>query len=575
MAGVCLAAALWGAPATFPIKDVRAGQRGTGKTVFSGNRVEEFQFEVLGVLDNIGPKQSLILARLSGGPLAETGVMQGMSGSPVYLEGKLLGAVAMAFPFAKEPIAGIRPIEEMLASANASVSRRIPVPGALPHKSLDAAPAYTFGESRLSDIATPFSFGGFTRATIDHFTPELRAMGLEPRQGISSGTPLKFGDPKLIQPGSMISVQLLSGDMSAGADGTVTMVDGNRVFAFGHRFLAAGETDLPFARAEVLTLLSNVSSSFKISAAREWMGAITGDRNTAIYGELGRRAAMVPVTISVGSGAAGGGTRYRIQMVNDRFLSPFLLQMAVFSAIDATERSIGVSSFSVDGRIDFEGAPLPVKFRNVYSGDFAVPAQAALNAAIPLAYALGSGFDVLKVKNIDLTIGSWDEKKQMQIDQVWTSRPWARPGEAVELNVLLSGPNGAESAHKVAWQVPIGAPPGPVYFTVADGSTTNITEFAQFIASPPKSAAQVVSFLNDLRGNTQAWVRVWRAEPNYQIQGEDFPAPPASMALILSKAQPWVSGNPLARNSKVAEMSIDAGQAMVTGSKTVQIEIKE
>lgn len=115
---------------------------------------------------------------------------------------------------------------------------------------------------------------------------------------------------------------------------------------------------------------------------------------------------MVPVTISVGSGAAGGGTRYRIQMVNDRFLSPFLLQMAVFSAIDATERSIGVSSFSVDGRIDFEGAPLPVKFRNVYSGDFAVPAQAALNAAIPLAYALGSGFDVLKVKNIDLTIGS-------------------------------------------------------------------------------------------------------------------------------------------------------------------------
>src|SRR6266404_2440154 len=304
-AAVALAAALSAQTAFFPLADVKAGMHAVGKTVFSGSRIEDFDVEILGVLENIGPRQSLILARLSGGPIEKTGVMQGMSGSPVYIGGKLVGAVAMAFPFSKEPIAGIRPIEDMVrvSSASSEPLRRAKV--SLDRTNLTAMlpkPEEALsGEMRMVDIATPVWFGGFTRATIEQFGPQLRALGLEPRQGVSAGgrVEARMGDRSALQPGSMISVALMSGDLNIAADGTVTHIDQDKIYAFGHRFLAIGPTDLPFARSEVLTLLPNLASSFKISSAKEWMGTISQDRSSAIAGELGKRARMVPVSISL------------------------------------------------------------------------------------------------------------------------------------------------------------------------------------------------------------------------------------------------------------------------------------
>ena len=348
--GVCrfvvsliLAASVWpqfaaGQIAIFPLREVRAGQHAIGKTVFQGNKIEEFQVEILGILENVGPRQNVILARLSGGPLAETGVMQGMSGSPVYINGRLVGAVALAFNFAKEPIAGIRPIEEMLAVNGTAASRTAPEPRAVRREvpmsaiPLSAAPlSASLGgienpAGSLVEIATPVSFSGFTSGTLERFAPELKKLGMEPRQGISSGGPLppKLGNPAQLRPGDMISVDLLSGDLTIGAEGTVTAVDGKRIYAFGHRFMSVGETELPFARAEVLALLPNLAASFKISTAREWMGTITQDRSTSIYGELGRKAETVPVAITVKDGRRAP-LAYHMQLVNDRVLSPFIL----------------------------------------------------------------------------------------------------------------------------------------------------------------------------------------------------------------------------------------------------------
>jgi hypothetical protein len=345
------------APDIFPLKDVRAGQHGVGRTVFSGSKVEEFQVEVLGVLENLGPRQSIILARLSGGPLGNTGVMQGMSGSPVYIDGKLLGAVALSFPLSKEAIAGIRPIEDML-----HVSPLPPqnIAAAMPRRAF-AAGGFDSNSAQLEEIATPVSFTGFTPAALEHFAPQLRQLGLDPRQGVAGGgnIPDRLGDPRQLEPGSMISVQLISGDMTVGADGTVTAIDGDKIYAFGHRFLDEGTTDLPFARAEVLALMPNLSSSFKISMAREWMGSITSDRETAVSGLTGRQANLIPVQIRVGANT------YRMRLVQDRVMTPLLMQMAVFSAIDSTERSVGGQTYSVRGQLDFEGGP--VRVDDVYS----------------------------------------------------------------------------------------------------------------------------------------------------------------------------------------------------------------
>lgn len=563
------------APGEFlPVRDIKPGMRGVGKTVFAGSKVEEFQVEILGVLENIGPKQSLILARLSGGPLEKTGVMQGMSGSPVYIRGKLAGAVAMAFPFSKEPIAGIRPIEEMLRVKEAPASATPRLSASLREtdltRHLSRRQEIAAGDARLVDIATPVSFAGFSKNTLETFGPQLRSLGLEPQQGVSSGGRLdsRMGNPGALQPGSMISVQLMSGDLSIGADGTVTHIDGNDVYAFGHRFLSVGPTSLPFARAEVMALLPVLSSSFKISAPKELMGAISQDRNTAIAGQLGARAAMVPL----GIGVSRGGRKldsYNMQVVNDRFLSPLLLQMAVFSAIDATERSVGAATFAVRGQIEFQNGAAPIRLDNMFAADAGSAMQVSLSAAVPLAYVMQSGFEKLRIKDVRLSIESFDEKKQLQIDDVQVSRRQVRPGEKVQLAAVLRGENGLEVVRKAEYRVPESATPGPLFFTVADGMTTNLAEFRQLLMSPPKSAERMILTVNQLRPNTKAYVRVWRAEPAFQIEGEDLPDPPASVSMILS------GGQTPNRNAKAAEIEIGAGDMVITGSRTVQVEVKE
>jgi hypothetical protein len=564
-----------------PLKDVRAGMRGIGKTVFSGDKIDDFQVEVLGVLENTGPKQSLILARLSGGPLEHTGVMQGMSGSPVYIDGKLIGAVALAFPYAKDPIAGIRPIEEMLSvdavsgTQPAAPTRRA---GMRLGDTGDVASLFParepagFGDSRMTEVATPLSLSGFTASAVEQFSPQMRKLGLEPRQGISAGgaTEDRMGDPAKLQPGSMISVELMTGDMSVGADGTVTCIDGNKVYAFGHRFLAIGPTDLPFARSEVLTLLANVNTSFKISSGRELMGVISQDRNTAVAGSLGARAGLVPLDISVTQDSKRV-ENYHMRMVNDRFLSPFLLQMAVFSAIDATERAAGASSIAVHGSIEFENRKDPVRLQNIYAGDGGSAMQAAISTAVPLAYLMQAGFDALKVKRVSLQLESFATKKEMNLSEVYLSRKEVKPGDTIELMTQFTGANGIELTRSVKYTIPPGTGIGTLYFTVADGAQTSLAELKQIIAETPHSPEQSISAVGRLRPSDKAYVRVWRAEPAYAVAGEELPDPPPSLALVLGSTQNFAQN----RNSKITELLIDVGDMMVTGSKTVQVEVKE
>jgi hypothetical protein len=571
-----LAAALSAQTAFFPLKDIRPGMRGTGRTVFAGNRIDEFQVEILGVMDNAGPKQSLILARLSGGPLDHTGVLEGMSGSPVYIDGKLVGAVAMAFPYAKDPIAGIRPIEEMVrpAPAPAPPSRAALGDKDLLHLFPRPLPAMA-GEARMVNIATPLSFAGFSRETLDEFAPQLRALGLEPRQGVAAGGNIApgLGNPADLKPGSMISVQLMSGDLAVGADGTITYIDGARMFAFGHSFLDVGATALPFARAEVIALLPSLNASFKVSSAKEWMGGITQDRDTAVSGELGTLPAMTPMTISVTRNGQSIET-YHTRMVNDPLLSPLLIQMAVASTIEATERTVGAASVRIGGEIQFQNGLPPVIVSNIAAADNGSAAQTALAAAMPAAYAMQSGFSGLALKQVDLNIETFPVKRELEIEGVTASRREAHPGDTVRIDVSLMADDGQEITRQASYQTPIGAEPGTIYFTVADAATTNLTDYHQVMSSPERTAGQVIAMLNGLHPNDKAYVRVWSASPAFDLEGADLPDPPASAALILGGLQLHTGGVTQTRNSKIAEMEIDSGGMAVSGSKTIQVEIK-
>jgi len=383
-----------------------------------------------------------------------------------------------------------------------------------------------------------------------------------------------MGNPAGLLPGSMISVELMAGDLSVGADGTVTHIDGNRMYAFGHRFLAVGATALPFARSEVITLLPNINTSFKLSVSKDWLGTIDQDRDTAVAGQLGRRPEMVPVSIVVSRGGRQVES-YKMQMIDDPLLSPLLTQMAVFSAIDATERSVGAASIRVSGQIDFQNAPAPVHIDNIFAADNGAAMQVSLSTAVPVAYVMQSGFDTLRLKNVSLRVEAIDQRKALAIDSLVASSRRVRPGEKLAINVILAGENGTETSRTIEYQVPVGAPPGPLYFTVSDANTANIADFRQVLTTSPHSASQLISTVNNLHPNNKAYVRIWRADPAYQLEGADLPDPPPSVALILSNSQTNVAGITPVRNSKVAGMEIDLGDQFVSGTKTIVAEVKE
>ncbi|HEY3939986.1 MAG TPA: hypothetical protein VGL97_21335 [Bryobacteraceae bacterium] len=553
--------------------------------------MEEFQVEILGVLQNLGPKQTIILARLSGGPLAQTGVLQGMSGSPVYIDGKLLGAIALGFPFSKEPIAGIQPIEAMLADATFSAppaaSPSLPAMQVFSHRPTIANVPSPFGN--LSDIPTPLALAGFSTTTLAAFTPGLRRLGFQPQEGVSAATansPLTSRSASSLQsgslqPGSMISVGLITGDMNMTADGTVTYVDGKRLYAFGHRFLDTGSTELPFARSEVIASIPTLNTSFKLSAPRQWAGTILSDRNNAIAGEIGRPSHTVPLTISIHS-ASTHDHDYHLQVVNDRLLTPFLTQTALFSAIDATERTIGAATLRLQGRAEFEGNLPPLILHDMFVSDSALAQQVSADAVVALGFVLGGGFRNLHLKSMSFTVDQLDTKRQLHLAQAWTSAHEVHPGDSVQITVLLQGENGLELSRTAAYQVPIGAPLGSLNFTVSDANTLNFPDFAGLSQSALQTPESLIDAINSYRNSDALYVRVWRQEPSFNVTGplpgSELTDPPPSVMLILADPSTSASSNAaltLTRGSEAAQLTIPVNGYVVTGAKTLQVEVKD
>src|ERR1043166_4171552 len=378
------------APALFPLEDLRPGMKGTARTVFSGSEAEEFGVEILGVLPGFpGPRQSAIIARLTGANVEKTGVFAGMSGSPVYIDGKIVGAIAFSFPFSKEPIAGITPIKQMIDLFNkgsenikpkepraVSFSQlastdwkpNLPKP-AVSSVSLLApvsagSPLMPLIGQQMTPIATPLVFSGISQESLSAFAPQLAASGLLPVSGVGGSaaiTPLGEVDGKTFPPGSSISVQLVRGDYSLAAAGTVTLRDNDRIYAFGHPFLSLGASDM-------------------LGVPGKMVGSISQDRASGIYGLLRQAPKMIPVKVSLHTSRDHTDT-YSYEMVNDSFLTPLLLNITLFNTITSSERALGDSTISVKGEIKVKGQePIQIdrRFSNNNSPIMAASAIAEL-----------------------------------------------------------------------------------------------------------------------------------------------------------------------------------------------------
>src|SRR5690242_16521868 len=300
LAALCLNPGILGAPQQpeiLPLSQVHPGMPGYAYTIFAGDQIEKFDLEVIGVLDNfLGPKQSIILVQLKGPKVEHTGVVAGMSGSPVYLDGKLAGALSLKLGiFTKEPIAGVTPIQDVLNPP----SQAAPAQASTQQLGLPSEASTRTGlpsGSALEPIETPLVFSGFHPAALQQFANQLQGYGFVAAQG---GTASPRPDDGRLVAGDMAGMVLVQGDASINSACTVTAVQADRVYLCGHPFLSLGDIQIPMARSRVVTTLSSDLASTKIVNVGGSIGTITGDHLTAVTGKLGAPPAMIPLDLTL------------------------------------------------------------------------------------------------------------------------------------------------------------------------------------------------------------------------------------------------------------------------------------
>jgi hypothetical protein len=590
--------------AFFRLADIKPGMKGVGKTCYQGGQPEDFQAEIIGVMRGIGPGANAILARLSGGPLERTGVFEGMSGSPVFIEGKLAGAVAFSFPFAKEALAGITPIEQMVDAFVETSTATMEGPkiilkksmfwsylrGTADRSSLEryfASPLMdliqpalaSYSSSRLAPIATPLSVAGFAPETMRRFEPQLRALGLSVLQGAggmpqmaNAGRPPAPPEIPPLQPGSSIIVPLVRGDMDVSAGGTVTYIDGDKLYAFGHPLFNLGFSELPIHKARTLTVLPSLQSSFTILEAGEQVGALRQDRGSGIYGLLGQKARMIPLHIDLTT-SRGVRKNLNYEITSDRFLTPYMVNLTIFDSIVASERALGVSTLGVKGKIKIRGQEA-VELENRFSTDSNSPAFAALSVALPVNFLLAYGFRNLDVEDINLEIKAVEEDRAAILSAVRIDRSELRAGEVLGLTVVTEGNSGKREEETFPVRIPQEVSPGPVSVLVADG--TAIMEMdaqEQGDELIPRDLGQLIKFINNLRKNDRLYVRIFRREPGAVVHGEGLPGLPPSILSILRSERNTGSMSPI-QTAPIMEYELPPSDYVVSGSKVLTITVK-
>ena len=575
----------------YPLESIQPGQTGYGKTVFEGARVDTFQVEILGVLKNVGPKQNLILARLSGGPIARTGVFAGMSGSPVYIEDKLIGAVAYAFPFAKEPFAGITPIREMVdifkekPGTRPRSARRVnphkmyevtQFPSFLSHFELPqffVEPSLTRRQDlgRLQPIATPLNLSGFSPRSIQQFSSQLEMLGLVPVRGMGTARMEAYEDAPL-QAGSTITVQLVRGDIDVSASGTVTHIEGDRIYGFGHPFLSLGYTDLPLNKGAVLTIIPNLMTSEKVSATLEFIGSIRQDRATGILGVAGKESQLIPVRLRLHT-SRNEVKELNFEVVTDNFLTPFLISFTVHNSIVSSERSIGDQTIQVKCTISIKGQS-DINFESSVSDLVSSSVFAALAAASPVNFLLNSGFEELVMEKIDVEITAVEQTREATVEKVWQDRLEVDPGEEVHLTVFLRQSNGDTMVEKYPVKIPEGISPGPLKIVVADGLSLTRedaeTGLGEFI---PESLQQLIKAINNLKKNDRLYIRLAREQAGAIISGEGMPDLPPSLLAIYGSRKTAGELKPMGEVIYV-EHELPATEFVLNGRQEISVNVK-
>jgi hypothetical protein len=533
------------APSFMPLNEVKPGMSGQGRTVFQGGKIEKFNFEVLGVMRNGGgplgaPGRSLILVKASGGPLADTGILAGMSGSPCYIDGRLIGALSVGFPFEKEAIGGITPIGEMideLQDIPDAPSLRTPLilPKLAPPTVLKSAmlgrmipvsqlPGMELGAPEEGK-ALPLPIYG------PELDPEVKALW--------DGLPFRFmatglaasnstGEASPLEPGGMVAISLVRGDLDLGVGGTITYVSGKRIFLFGHQLMNLGAVDLPLWSATVSGWVSSYSASMKLAIPVSPIGAARLDRSTGVGAVLGAEARMVPLRVGLNLGGKRN-LNFKFDIMDHPVLTPLLTATVVAQTLNSHVRGLGVQSLAMQGNIKLAGYPA-IQIENMVA-DLNPSRIAQYVGAIVQAITMNP-FDRPVIEGISLTIKAEERLDLTAIAGVRILKARVKRGEVLPVLVTLQNIQGVRETATFNVNVPPSAAPGKATLLVGDGLSLLNSDPDQR-AIEVSDLGDIVRLLNNALRNNHVYSLLVQNQPGAGLRGSRIEGVPPTVASLI------------------------------------------
>ncbi len=488
---------------TLPVNELEAGMRGYGKTVFSGQRVDTFAVEILGVMEKVMPDQDLILIRAEGDTLAHTNIISGMSGSPIYINEKLIGALAYSWAFEKEPIAGVTPVENIKNSTDFSAVQN---------------------NNNLQRITTPLVASGFSDNSLEYIREKFERLKV-PVQFIGGGNPgnkeLDFEAIENLEAGSAVGIQMVRGDLNMAAIGTATEIDRKtgKVYALGHPFLSAGEIELPMTSARVQTFIPSLQSSFKIASPDRTIGVITEDRQATVTGQLGRQADLLPVNITLDSPDNNINQDYKVEIIRNEFLTPGLLNSVAGSFAQARLQQLGVNKIITEINLEIDELPDLNIFR-VASASASLDYQPFQE----LQQLWMNKFQKPYVKNVDLNITLEKGDKSAQITNLWADRSHVSPGGEVTVYIELDPHREEKQVRSFDFNLPENLPGEEIYLSAVPGPMLTRREPA------PENISQLINNLNRKKNHAKLAVAVEYPGLNMNFAGHQYENIPPAIA---------------------------------------------
>src|SRR5579864_1037913 len=569
---------------TIPVDQIHTGMRGVAYTVFEGVKPEAMEVEVLGVLHNVnGPKGDIILIRLHGQKVEYTGVVAGMSGSPVYIDGKLAGALAFRIgEFSKEPIAGVTPIADMLeinALDKSPAEEASAVKPVTTEAGKTAAPgdATSFSGSvqnlanYLKPIETPLVFSGFSEEAVRQFAPQFASAGIVPVMGAGSVSEEKQPEP--LEAGSAVSAVLVRGDMDIAATCTVTYIDPQRLLACGHPLLQFGSVDLPMNKAQVLATLPSPLNAFKIVNTTERAGVFVQDRHTGILGVLGKQPEMIPVTLTIHGG--GAAKEFHYEVLNNPRLSPVAIMATVFNALHGVNEYGEEITYRLNASINVKGFP-EVGLRNMFTpGENGQPA--AMAAALSLGERFGRIYDnpysAPAVNSVKLDFDLVRERRWARLESARTDVTEARPGDQIIVETVLAPYRGERVVRQIPVKIPTSASKGNLRILVSDGETLDRVNRTNPAFGRKLDLASTIALLNKEHANNRLYVSLLEADPEARVADKVMPTLPISVMNIMDgmrgNQEMIVSGE-----SNVDETATPALDYVVSGAQLLTVTVK-